>query len=398
MSAAVVQPPPRPGDQPVMAKRPADSTSPPLPPPVAGNPTFLRRHWPRLLVLVLLLVAGGVGAWRYEQTAADAPAELILQGNIDVRQVNLSFKVPGRIQTLYVDEGDSVKAGQLIGILDERYFDDDLRLAKAQRDQAKANLDRLKNGSRPEEIAQARAQEAEAQATLKRAKADFERNRDLRGTGAISEQQYDLMQSTYREAEARVKSTGAALRLVEIGPRQEDIAVGQAQYDASVAQVVVAQRKLEDARLIAPSDGIILTRAREQGAIVNVSDTVFTLTLSSPVWVRTYVGEPDLGAVQPGLAVVAKTDTVSGHLYNGHIGYVSPTAEFTPKYVETRELRTDLVYRLRVVVDDPDGGLRQGMPITVTVKTQGRRPRTFKERLLETLGLDKLGFGATRGR
>jgi HlyD family secretion protein len=351
-----------------------------------------------LVVLIFLLLAVGAGAWRYEQTAVQAPAELILQGNIDVRQVNLSFKVSGRIQTLYVDEGDSVKAGQLIGILDERYFQDDLRIANAQRDQAAANLERLRNGSRPEEITQARAQEAEAQATLKRAKADFQRYSDLRGTGGISEQQIDSAQAAFRESEAHVKSLGASLRLAELGPRQEDVAAGQAQYDASVAQVTVAQRKLDDAHLIAPSDGAILTRAREQGAIVNSGETVFTLTLSSPVWGRTYVGEPDLGAVQPGLAVVVKTDTVNGNIYTGHIGFVSPTAEFTPKYVETRELRTDLVYRLRVVVDDPDGGLRQGMPVTVTVNTAGMRQRTFKERLIQTLFLDKLGFDTTRGR
>ena len=107
------------------------------------------------------------------------------------------------------------------------------------------------------------------------------------------------------------------------------------------------------------------TRARERGAIVSPGETVFTLTLSSPVWVRTYVNETDLGRVQPDMPAYVTTDSAPKKFYTGHVGFISPTAEFTPKSVETRELRTDLVYRLRIVVDNPDGALRQGMPVTV---------------------------------
>jgi HlyD family secretion protein len=127
---------------------------------------------------------------------------------------------------------------------------------------------------------------------------------------------------------------------------------------------------------------------------VQAGETVFTLTLSSPVWVRTYVNEQDLGTVEPGMKVNVTTD--AGREYAGRIGFVSPTAEFTPKTVETRELRTDLVYRVRVVVEDPDGGLRQGMPVTVAVQLPGPRRRTFTERLFDALWLDRLGFHSGR--
>src|SRR5262245_13164238 len=378
-------------------RRPPDARPAPAAEPSGGSPTR-RLPYRRLLLLTLLVAAAGVVWWRFESTPVEGPDELVLQGNIDVRQVNLSFKVGGRIDALAVDEGDAVKAGQVVATLDEVYFQDELRLARARRDNARANLERLENGSRPEEIAQARAAVAERKATLARAQEDLHRGRRMIAGRAIAREELDRIQAAAVEARARLKFAEEALRLAEIGPRQEDIAAGRAQLREAEAQVIESERRLTDSRLIAPNDGFILTRAREKGAIVQPGETVFTLTLSSPVWVRTYVNEQDLGAVEPGMAVSVATDAVWGRSYTGHIGFVSPTAEFTPKTVETRELRTDLVYRLRVVVEDPDGGLRQGMPVTVTVPLPAPRPRTFKERLVEALWLDRLGFTPSGGR
>jgi HlyD family secretion protein len=149
--------------------------------------------------------------------------------------------------------------------------------------------------------------------------------------------------------------------------------------------VIQSERRRADADLIAPNDGIILTRARERGAIVQAGETVFTLTLTSPVWVRTYVNERDLGLIRPGMPASVTTDSAPDRPYPAFIGFISPTAEFTPKTVETRELRTDLVYRLRVVVNNPDAGLRQGMPVTVTLQLSRPRPRTFWQRLHDRL-------------
>ncbi|MEO8270758.1 MAG: efflux RND transporter periplasmic adaptor subunit, partial [Aureliella sp.] len=242
----------------------------------------------------------------------------------------------------------------------------------------------------PEEIAQAKAQEATAQAALARAEQDYDRAQQLIKQKAISSQEFDANKAAFLEAQAAVKSAQATVELSVIGPRAEDIAAGRSQVDAAAAQVRIADRRLEDAVLVSPHDGVILTRAREAGAIVNPGETVATLTLTSPVWVRSYVGETDLGNVQPGMLVDVLTDTVSGRSYHGRVGFISPTAEFTPKSVETRELRTSLVYRLRIVVDDPDGGLRQGMPVTVKVEVSGTQPRSFTDRLWEALGLASL--------
>jgi HlyD family secretion protein len=338
--------------------------------PAARESAGPDRRWLPRLILGILVLCGAGAAYSWYQIAHRSPDEsrLDLQGNIDVRQVQLSFKVAGRIETLAVDEGDAVAADNVIATLDKSYFDDDLRLARARRANATANLARLEHGSRPEEIGAARAQVAQQRATVARAKRDYARAEELVGTGAVSRETFDQAKAALEEAEARLEYAEQSLQLVEIGPRQEDIDAARAQLASQEAEVVQSERRLADRELRAPAAGIILTRAREKGAIVAAGETVFTLTLASPVWVRTYVNERDLGRIRPGMPAGVRTDSDPDKIYRATIGFISPTAEFTPKTVETRELRTDLVYRLRVVVDNPDGGLRQGMPVTVSLE------------------------------
>jgi HlyD family secretion protein len=338
------------------------------------QPATRRQGLARVLLIMLIIAAAGGGAYAWYRVThpREDDTQLALQGNIDVRQVNLAFKVDGRIASLEVDEGDAVTAGQVVATLDNKYFEDDLRLARARCDNAAATLARLEHGSRPEEIASARAQVAELRAALTRAQQDFDRAERLVGQGAVSRETFDQGKSALLEAEARLKAAEESERMTVIGPRKEDIDAAKAQLAAEEAAVIQSERRLADSDLVAPSDGIILTRAREKGAIVAAGETVFTLTLSSPVWVRTYVNERDLGRISPGMAGTVRTDSAADKVYHGRIGFISPTAEFTPKTVETRELRTNLVYRLRVVVDNPDGGLRQGMPVTVVLDLSKR--------------------------
>jgi HlyD family secretion protein len=318
--------------------------------------------------LLTIIAAAAAGVWYYEfrQPPSD-DRHLVLEGNIDVRQVMLSFKVDGRIEALAVDEGDTVTTGQVLASLDKRYFNDELRLAQSRRDAQKATVARLEHGSRPEEIAQAEAQVTERRAVVDNAKLMFDREKALVDRGSVSRTEFDNTKASLDEAEARLKSAQEALRLAEIGPRQEDIDAARAQLAGEEASLSQAERRLADADLMAPGAGTILTRAQERGAIVSPGEPIFTLTLTSPVWVRTYVNERDLGRIRPGMAAQITTDSDPNKPYQGHIGFISPTAEFTPKTVETRELRTDLVYRLRVIVDNNDGMLRQGMPVTVSL-------------------------------
>ncbi|HEY2840834.1 MAG TPA: secretion protein HlyD [Pirellulales bacterium] len=335
----------------------------------SGQPEALprkRRPFVALLAVAATLVIAGLGyAWYRAEHPAETPGRLSLEGNIDVRQVNLAFKVDGRIESLAVDEGDVVKAGEVVATLDSSYFKDDLRVARARRASSAATLARLEHGSRPEEIASAKAQVAEQRATLARAQQDYDRAERLVSPGAVSRESFDQAKSALAESDARLKVAEENERMAVIGPRVEDIEQARAQLAVEDAAIIQIERRLADAELIAPNDGVILTRAREKGAIVSAGETVFTLTLSSPVWVRTYVNERDLGRIHPGMTAEVRTDSAPDKIYHGKIGFISPTAEFTPKTVETRELRTNLVYRLRVLVDNPDNGLRQGMPVTV---------------------------------
>jgi len=316
-------------------------------------------------VILLALAALGYGAYRYLPRAERGNA-LALYGNVDVRQVDLSFKVAGRIATLAVDEGDRVTAGQSLATLDKRYFADDLRIARAREANVAANLAKLEHGSRPEEIAQARANVDLATANLDNDRVTLARQKELLTRSVSSLQNYDNANAAFQQSQARLAYAVQALRLAEAGPRVEDIDAARAQLALETATVSTSERALADADLVAPSNGIILTRVREPGAIVAPGETVFTLTLDAPVWVRAFVGEPDLGKLHPGMTADVTTDTPGGKVYHGTIGFISPVAEFTPKSVETPELRTDLVYRLRIIIDAPDRGLRQGMPVTVT--------------------------------
>jgi len=163
------------------------------------------------------------------------------------------------------------------------------------------------------------------------------------------------------------RNSTEALRLLEEGTRPEDIAAARANLQASESSLASAQTSLKDATLVAPADGVILSRVREPGAIVSPSDIVYVLSLANPVWVRAYIAEPNLGRIHTGMRVQVFTDSAPDKPYSGTIGFISPVAEFTPKSVETPELRTDLVYRLRIVIDQGSNGLRQGMPVTVRI-------------------------------
>jgi HlyD family secretion protein len=241
---------------------------------------------------------------------------LTLYGNVDIRQVDLGFRVSGRVEYMPFEEGDFVPAGALMARLDKQPFEDQVK-------EAAANVESV-------------------QASLRNAERTVMRRQQLVGTGGISQQEVDDAISARNVFLANLKQAQAALG--------------------------VAMTNLQDTELFAPADGTILTRIREPGTVVKQADPIYTLSLISPIWIRTYVSEIQLGLIYPNMPAEVYTDTPGGHPYKGHIGFISPVAEFTPKTVETTQLRTDLVYRLRIIADNPDQGLRQGMPVTVKMR------------------------------
>ena len=313
---------------------------------------------------VLLAVLAIVGAYFVWGSPGNSH-QLTLYGNVDIREVNLGFRVAGRVAMLAADEGDTVHAGQELGRLDSEPVQREVREARAALDALRARLRLVTAGYRAEDVEQARATLAERRAALTNAEQALARQKDMRGTGATSQRNLDDAQAARDEALARLNAAATALSQFQRGYRKEEIAEAQANAARAESSLAQSDLRLEDTVLKSPSDGVILTRAVEPGAVLSSGATVFTLSLSRPIWVRAYVGEPDLGKAVPGSQVEILTDSNPSHPYQGRICYVSPTAEFTPKNVETTDLRTALVYRLRIVVRDADSGLRQGMPVTV---------------------------------
>lgn len=238
---------------------------------------------------------------------------ITLYGNVDVRQVDISFRVAGQVNKLFFEEGDWVDQGALMTTLDPTPYDSQFKEAIGAKDAVEAEL--------------------------KNAEILLTRREELIGIGAVSQEDLD---------DARARRDQLLARFVE-----------------AKAAVQVAQDNMAYTKSYAPTDGILLTRIREPGTVVNPGQPVYTLSVSSPVWIRAFVDEPNLGRVHYGMPAEVITDVKGGKKYFGKIGFISPVAEFTPKTVQTEELRTDLVYRLRIYVENVDRELVQGMPVTV---------------------------------
>lgn len=265
-----------------------------------------------IILIIILLLLSIIFYLRQHRQEND----LILYGNVDVRQVDLGFRVAGRVILMPFQEGDVVTPGVLMGVLDKQPYADQVKQAQATVDSIKTNL-------------------INAEKVL-------QRRQELVGNGSVSKEDYDNALASRDALAANLNEAKAALG--------------------------VAMTNLTDTEVFAPNSGTVLTRIREPGTVVKASDPIYTVSLISPVWIRAFVSEPQLGLIYPGMPAEVFTDTENGKVYHGHIGFISPVAEFTPKTVETTQLRTDLVYRLRIIADNPDEFLKQGMPVTVKLR------------------------------
>ncbi len=318
----------------------------------------------RVIVILVLMIAVAGGAWWYLHRDSGS-AELVLYGNIDFRQLSLAFNGSERVAEVLVEEGAQVKKGQILGRLDTSRLLPQVAQAEAQAASQRANLARLRNGSRPEEIAQSRANLESAKAEAVNARAQFDRQNALAPKAAVSQQALDEARSAAAVADAKVLANQKALDLLVAGSRIEDIEEAEAQLQAAEANVSLLHQQLADAELNAPVDAIVQSRLIEPGEMASPTRAAFSLATISPKWVRAYVSETQLGMLRPGMRAAVTVDSLPGHMIDGWIGFISSVAEFTPKSVQTEELRTSLVYEVRVFVKDPDNALRLGMPATV---------------------------------
>jgi HlyD family secretion protein len=195
----------------------------------------------------------------------------------------------------------------------------------------------------------------------------YERRKDLRQIAAVSQEELDQAKAASDMASARVAVEENALQLALIGPRKEDIAQAKAQLRGYEAQLALLRQQVADAELRAPFDALIQSRLMEPGEMAAPTKPVFSLATIGVKWVRAYISEPDLSRVHNGSRAQIKIDSMPDHLLAGWVGFISPVAEFTPKTVQTEDLRTNLVYQIRVFVNDEDNVLRLGMPATVRI-------------------------------
>ena len=329
----------------------------------------------RFTLAALVAAALVLSACSDDRRSGDRSAPLTLYGNVDIREVQLAFQDAGRIRALPVDEGARVAAGQVVAELDPTRYQLELQRLNGEVAAQTQVLARLRQGSRPQEVARARAAVASARASLADAATQLARKQQLRTVNRISVQEVDTARTRVETLQANLKAAEEEVSLVVEGPRQEDIAAAEASLAALAAARDLAAQRLEDTRLLAPAAGVIRTRILEPGAMAAPGAPVFTLALTDPLWVRAYISEPDLGLVHEGMRAEVRTDTLPDKTYQGWVGFISSTAEFTPKTVETTELRTKLVYRARIFVCDPQEELRLGMPVTVTLQP-GARPES----------------------
>ncbi len=322
-----------------------------------------------IVVLVVLVLAGAIGAgvWGYRRDHAGESTAIVLHGNVEIRQVELAFNAAGRIEQVLATEGERVNKGQLLATLDIERLRRAAAEAQAQVAAQQQVVARLEAGSRPEEIRKARADAQAARVDVANAQAHYKRQKELVAQRFVAQQQADDAEFALQAARARLRAAEQMQRLAELGPRKEDIEAARANLAADQAALAVVERDLQEGSLFAPSDGVIENRILEPGDMASPQKPVFTLALTEPLWVRAYVSEPELGKIRVGTRAQISTDSFPDKRYRGWVGFISPTAQFTPKSVETQEVRTTLVYQVRVFVCDPQQQLRLGMPATVVI-------------------------------
>jgi len=325
------------------------------------------RRTPLIVAAVIVVAIAGGAAWWL--THPHKPAtEIVLFGNVDLRQVELAFNASQRVDAVLVSEGDRVTRGEVLARIDTGRLAPQAAQAVAQAAAQQQAVDKLHNGARPEEIGQAKANVAAALADANDARDKYDRLAALSQSSsgrALSRQDLDDAKSAAESTSAKLAVSQQALRLELVGPRREDIAQAEDELKGDRAQVALLQSELGDAVLVAPMNATVRSRLIEPGEMASPQKPAFSLAITDPKWVRAYVVETDLGDVHPGMKATITADAFPKRSFAGWVGFISPVAEFTPKTVQTPELRTSLVYEIRVFVKDPGDELRLGMPATV---------------------------------
>jgi HlyD family secretion protein len=384
----------------------------------------------RLPILLLLAVAAAGGYYWWRAHNAGDGNRIFVSGNLELTQVDISFKIAGRLIERKVDEGGWVKKGELIGTLDplqlrqqksrdeaivssaqsnyqqletsiafqKATLESDVAARVAELNQSAAKLDALLNGNRKQDIQQSEAGVADARAQLDFARSDYARMQELFKNEDISRQQLDQARTKLDSATAMLHQAEEKYSLMKEGPRAEDIAGARADVarakaavqtaeanrlelrrkeeelvarkaaiEQSQAQVGISESQLNDTEVRTPIDGVVLVKSAEPGEVLAAGTTVVTVGDLEHPWLRAYINETDLGRVKLGQKVKLTTDSFPGKVYWGTIGFIASDAEFTPKQIQTKEERVKLVYRIKIDVDNSSHELKLNMPVDAEI-------------------------------
>ncbi len=385
-----------------------------------------------LIGALVILVAGGATAFEFFHVSNDAAADrLTFSGNIELEQIDVAFKVAGRLVERTVSEGDRVKKGMVLARLDDqqllsqreqqeaalrssealmreaetslelqkRTLQADLEVRRAEVRSADAHLKDLRQGSRPEEIQEATDVVVGAQAEFQRASGDYQRAQRLQKSDDIPLSQLESARTRYESAQATLRQAQEHLKLLQAGSRpetiegadaqlaraqgalnegianelqtqrsEEEVAVRAAEIDRSKAQIAVIDAQLKDMEVTSPMDGIVLVKSAEIGEILAPGSPVMTVGDIEHPWLRAYVSERDLGRIKIGAPVKVTTDSFPGKVYPGHVSFISSEAEFTPKQIQSKEGRVRLVYRIKIAIENSSRELKSNMPADAEIQ------------------------------
>jgi HlyD family secretion protein len=319
------------------------------------------------IAVTVLAIIAAILVWRVYFQKEGGESTLLLSGNMEVTEINVGFKLAGRVIELAPVEGQHVKKGDLLARLDNAELATIVSQNRAIVKEAASRLAELKAGSRPQEIAHARENVRAQEAELGRVRKDYDRSEILYRNGAISSAQFDAAKSAFEAKAAQQKAAEESLNLVLAGARKENIEAAESRLQQTRAALATAEERLQDTEIHSPIDGIVLRKNVELGETVSQGVSIYTIGDLANPWIKVYVRESKLGLIKLGQRAKVSCDTYPGKTYDGWVSYISSEAEFTPKSVQTQEERVKMVFGVKVRVENVDQELKPSMPADVRI-------------------------------
>jgi HlyD family secretion protein len=315
-----------------------------------------------ILIAIFVVIIAGILYALIIQNKKEGNDFIKVSGNIETTEVNVGFKISGRIVSRFFEEGDWVDQGKVLAKLDDEDLRNRLEVARATLMSAQARLSKLLAGSRPEEIREAEAAVNQAKSDLENKRSHYERMKPLFERGVIPRDTLDNAEAAFKIAKAAFERAMETYLLVKEGPRKEDIDDARAQVEQTRATVKLNETQLGYTTLYSPISGVVLVKSGEIGEVVNPGTSIVTLADIENVWLKAYIPETDLSKIKWGQEVLVTTDLRPKKEYKGKISFISSQAEFTPKSIQTEKERVTLVYRIKVDIQNRDRELKPGMP------------------------------------